>query len=138
MHRKTTIAAAAILLVAVAGCSKSDPAPEATQSVAAAASEAPAAPWVAVVPAAGAYDATSADGKPFSKVTLEADGSYARVPASGAKEAGVVKITDGRLCFDPSGKANLPRCYTTTAPAADGSFTATDDKGVVLNVKPAA
>lgn len=137
MHRNTTIAAAAVLLLAVAGCSKSEPAPEATQS-AAAASEAPAATWTAVIPAAGGYDVTTADGKPYSKVTLEADNSYARVPAQGAKEAGIVNITDGKLCFDPSGKDNLPRCYTTTAPAADGSFTATNDKGVALTVKPAA
>lgn len=137
MQRKTSIAAAAILLAAVSACSKPAPAPEATQS-AAAASDAPAAPWTAVIPPVGAYESTTSDGKPYSRITLEADNTYLRDPAQGLNEAGIVKLTDGKLCFDPSGKDNPVRCYTTTAPAADASFTVTDDKGVTLTVKPVA
>jgi hypothetical protein len=86
------------------------------------------------MPAPGAYEATTSDGKPYSEVTLETDGSY----ASGPREAGIAKMTDGKLCFDPSGTVNPERCYTLTQPAADGSFTATDDSGVTITVKPAA
>jgi hypothetical protein len=50
----------------------------------------------------------------------------------------VVKLTDGKVCFDPSGKDKPTRCYTESVRAADGSFTATDEKGVVENVKPVA
>ena len=44
-------------------------------------------------------------------------------------EAGIVKLTDGKVCFDPSGKEKPTRCYTESVRAPDGSFTATDEKG---------
>ena len=90
------------------------------------------------MPPPGDYLSSSQDGKPVSKVTLNADGSYARDPEEGLNEAGIAKMTDGKLCFDPSGKDKPLRCYTLSTTAADGSFTATDDKGVTLNVKPAS
>ncbi len=136
MHRKSTIAAAAILLAAMSGCSKPEPAAEAT----AAADAAPvaAATWTPALPAAGAYEVTTADGKVAGKVTIEADYSYAQQPATGLAEAGIVKLTDGKVCFDPSGKDKPTRCYTESVRAPDGSFTATDEKGVVETIKPVA
>lgn len=135
MQAKFSIAAA-IALVAVSGCSKPAPTPEATAS-AKDMSVAPAA-WTPVLPAPGAYESTTSDGKLYSTVTLEADTSYARVPANGPREAGIAKITDGKLCFDPSGKEAATRCFTITEPAADGSCSATDEKGLKLTVKPVA
>ena len=139
MHRKTLIALTALALATLSGCGKPAPAPEATASAdAASAASSATTAWTPVVPAAGTYESTTSDGKPFSTVTVEADNSYSRVPVKGLREAGIVKITDGKLCFDPSGKEAATRCHTITAPAADGSFTATDEKGVTLNVKPVA
>jgi phosphoglucomutase len=71
-------------------------------------------------------------------VTIATDYAYSQVPAKGLTEAGIVKLTDGKVCFDPSGKEKPTRCYTESVRAADGSFTATDEKGVVENVKPVA
>ena len=139
MRSKTFITVSAIALVTLAGCSKPAPAPEATASAdAVTAAPSDAAAWTPVLPPPGSYNSTTSDGKPYSKVTLNADGSYSRDPEQGLNEAGIVKMTDGKLCFDPSGKDNPERCYTMTQPAADGGFTVTDSKGVTLNVKPAA
>ena len=136
MKRSTAITAAAILLAAVSACKKSEPAVEATAT--AAAEPLAAATWTPALPAPGAYEVTSMAGEPVSKVSIEADYSYSAVPTKGLTEAGIVKLSDGKVCFDPSGKEKPTRCYTESVRAADGSFTATDEKGVVENVKTAA
>ena len=80
---------------------------------------------------------TDASGKKLGTSTINADGSFADDMVGAKRVAGIVKLVDGKTCFDPSGKAE-PECYTDSAPAADGSFTATDAKGVVLTVRPKA
>ena len=137
MRKTQSIAAIALLTVALAGCSKPAPAPEAAASTEAAAPSAAAA-WTPALPTPGAYEVSNADGTPSSKVDIRADYGYTRTPAKGATESGVVKLTDGKVCFDPSGKTAPTSCYTESVRAADGSFTATDEKGEVVNVKPAA
>jgi hypothetical protein len=136
MQRKTSIAAAAILLATVAACSKPEPAAEATPS--AAAEPVAAATWTPALPAAGTYEVSTSEGVASATVTIEADNSYSQQPVKGLAEAGIVKLTDGKVCFDPSGKEAPTRCYTESVRAPDGSFTATDDKGVVENIKPVA
>jgi hypothetical protein len=136
MQHKASIAAAAILLAALSGCSKPEPAAEATSSAAAA--PVAAATWTPALPTPGAYAVSSATGEALAKVSIEADYSYSQTPTKGLAEAGIVKLTDGKVCFDPSGKDKPTRCYTESVRAADGSFTATDEKGVVENIKPAA
>ena len=121
--------------LALAACGKKDEAPVAVDSDAVAATDAAAAP--AAGPTAGVYEVTDAAGKKVNTVTINADGSYAEDPATGRRVAGIVKMVDGKTCFDPSGKAE-PECYTDSARAADGSFTATDAKGGVLTVRPKA
>jgi hypothetical protein len=137
MHRKTSLAAAAILLAAVTACSKPEPTAEATPSASAAA-PADAATWTPALPSPGAYDVSSTTGEATAKVTIEADYSYTQQPIKGLAEAGIVKLTDGKVCFDPSGKDKPTRCYTESVRAPDGSFTATDEKGVVEKIKPVA
>jgi hypothetical protein len=136
MHRKTSIAAAAFLLAAVSACSKSEPAAEATP--AADAAPVAAATWTPALPTPGTYEVSTAEGVASATVTIEADNSYSQQPVKGLAEAGIVKLTDGKVCFDPSGKDNPTRCYTESVRAPDGSFTATDEKGVVENIKPVA
>ena len=138
MRKTVSIAAIALLAVTVAGCSKPASEPEATESAAAATDAAAAASWTPALPAPGKYEVSAADGTPVSKVDIRADMGYTMTPAKGATESGVVKLTDGKVCFDPSGKTAPTRCYTESVRAADGSFTATDEKGVTENVKPAA
>lgn len=136
MHRKISITAAAILLAAVSACSKPEPAAEATPSAATA--SVAAATWTPALPTPGAYEVSSTTGEAVAKVSIEADYSYSQTPTKGLAEAGIVKLTDGKVCFDPSGKDKPSRCYTESVRAPDGSFTATDEKGVVENITPAA
>lgn len=137
MRKTVSIATIALLGLALAGCSKPASGPEASASSDAAASS-EAAAWTPALPTPGKYEVTNADGTPASKVEIRADFGYTETLAKGATEAGLVKLTDGKVCFDPSGKTAPTRCYTESVRAADGSFTATDDKGVTVNVKPAA
>ncbi|MEO6718687.1 MAG: hypothetical protein ABIM50_15740 [Novosphingobium sp.] len=137
MRKTVSIATIALLGVALAGCSKPANAPEASASSEAAAPSA-AATWTPALPAPGKYEVTNADGTPSGKVDIRADYGYTNTPAKGTTESGIVKLTDGKVCFDPSGKTAPTRCYTESVRAADGSFTATNDKGVTVNVRPAA
>lgn len=137
MRKTVSIAAIALLGLAIAGCSKPASEPEAAaSSEAAAPSEA--AVWTPALPTPGKYEVSNADGTPAAKVDIRADMGYTRTPAKGATESGVVKLIDSKVCFDPSGKTAPNSCYTESVRAADGSFTATDEKGVTVNVKPAA
>ena len=52
-------------------------------------------------------------------------------------EKGKWAVKDGKTCFDDDG-AKPEVCYTDSAPAADGSFTATEADGKVTQVKPHA
>ena len=120
--------------LALAACGKKEEAPVAVQSDAVVATDAAAA---AAGPTPGVYEVTDAAGKKVSTTTINAGGTYAQDMADGHREAGIVKMVDGKTCFDPSGKAE-PECYTDSARAADGSFTATDSKGGVVTVRPKA
>ncbi len=128
--RKSLIIAAISLTAALGACSK--PAPEAAPSEAASTAAADAA--AASIPT-GVFEVTDAKGKKVATTTINADGTYAEDMADGHRVAGIVKMVDGKTCFDPSGKAEA-ECYTDSAPAADGSFTATDAKGIVVTVTP--
>lgn len=129
-----SIALAAALALALTACGKKEEAPAADASGAAtAATDAAAAPKALPT---GTFEAFDASGKKLGTTTINADGSYTTDPAGGGlREAGIAKIVDGKTCFDPSGKAP-EECYTDSAPAADGSFTATDAKGNVETIRP--
>jgi hypothetical protein len=134
--RKSLTIAALTLVTALAACSKpaTEAAPDASEAAATAAATA-----AAYVPTLrpGTYDVTGPDGKPVGTTTINADGTYADDDTKGTRTAGIVKIVDGKTCFDPSGKAEA-ECYSETAPGADGSFTATSADGVTVTVKPRA
>lgn len=118
---------------ALTACGKKEEAPVAAPSEAAIATDAAAAP--AAGPTPGVYEVTDAAGKKRGTTTINADGSYAEDSPNGHRTAGIVKMVDGKTCFDPSGKAEA-ECYTDSARGADGSFTATDAKGEVVTVHP--
>lgn len=136
MHRSSRFVAVAAVAFALAACSK--PAPTATTTdaaVTAAAADAAAAP--APTPTPGTYAVTDAAGKERGITTINADGTYTDDVPGQRRVAGIVKFHDGKTCFDPSGKAP-EECYSESARAADGSFTATDASGAVMMVKPKA
>jgi hypothetical protein len=136
MRKTVTIATIALLGAALTGCNKSAPAPEA--STAAMGSDAAMAPTAAaggVMPSPGKYEAVSADGKTKTAVTINPDGGF-RMSVNGALPvSGLVKMVDGKTCFDPSGPKEAT-CYLDSLHAADGTFTATGADGSVMNVKP--
>ena len=119
-------------------------APEAEETTAAAtpaatATTTPAAAAPGTVPAAttaGSYDVTYPDGTK-SVDTLLADGSYvSRDAADKVIEKGKWAVKDGKTCFTVDGKGE--ECFTESARAADGSFTATGADGKSSQVKPRA
>jgi hypothetical protein len=114
--------------VALAACQKPAPEPTATETAAA--------PVTANGSPAGMYDATDPKGV-LTTTDLRADGSYTDTDASGKVTAvGTWAVTDGKTCFSPTTEGVEAMCYSETAPAADGSFTATPDKGDAVTVKP--
>lgn len=131
---KKLVILAGFALLAACGAKK-DTAADAAASDSAAASAA-ATPAAVFTPTPGTYDVTTPDGKKHT-TTLMADGVYVRRDAGGkVLDKGKWAVTDGKTCFTP--ETGAVDCYTDTMPAADGSFTATDSKGAVLQVKPHA
>ena len=131
---RNMVSIVAMATLALAACSKPAPSPDAAATASAAASETPAA---AALPAPGKYESTSADGKTKSVTTVNANGTYSTSVGGGLPTAGIISLVDGKVCMDPSGKAPAA-CYTNSTPAADGSFTSTDDKGRVITAHPVA
>jgi hypothetical protein len=127
-------AAAAVL--ALAGCQPSaDNANEAANDVAAEMPEANASMMItANGTTPGTFEVTAKDGTKTQTILRE-DGTYSDMDASGAETTkGTWNVADGKTCFDPDGDEG-PTCYTETAVGADGSFTATPDKGDPVTVK---
>ncbi|UIP05671.1 hypothetical protein LY632_08080 [Erythrobacter sp. SDW2] len=121
-------------LVAVAACSKPAPAPAPEP----AAEETAAAPAVANGSGPGTYEVTGEDGSVGTSI-INADGTYSDLDADGKVVAeGTWAVKDGKTCFTPKAEGAEEECYTESAPAADGSFTATSDKGGSVTVKPKA
>lgn len=77
---------------------------------------------------AGKYEVTMADGKIVTE-TINADGTYVDL-MDGQETRGKWRMDGARSCFDPDGAA-VEECYTSSAPAADGSFTATSTDGKI-------
>jgi hypothetical protein len=125
--RKMMICAA---VLALGACQQAE-AP-ATEEAAATEAAPPAASAAQLAP--GTYEVTMADGM---KITTEvkADGTYEDRDAAGkVTEKGTWAVTDGKSCFDPEGEDAVV-CHVDGPVGADGSFTATPDKGDPVTVK---
>lgn len=84
----------------------------------------------------GTYEVTNADGTIGTSV-LNADGTYTDTAADGTLQAeGTWAVTDGKTCFSPTTEGVEAMCFTETAPADDGSFTATPEEGEAVTVRP--
>jgi hypothetical protein len=118
-------------LAALSACSeKTD---EKAETAAPTSEEAPAAA-AAPTTAPGSYDVKMADGTMASTV-INPDGTYVDVGPDGKEIKGKFANKDGKDCFDPDGD-EPEACWTVSTPGADGSFTATDPKGVTVTVTP--
>lgn len=116
-------------LAALAACSKPAPEPTPTETATAAAlpngSE------------AGTYMVADKDGT-MTTAVLGPDGKYTDTRDGKVIEEGTWAVTGGKTCFTPTTKGATPMCYTVGPAAADGSFTATPDKGDPEKVMPVA
>lgn len=128
---KKLIAIASI--AALAACSK--PADETPAPADTAMAEAT--PAVDTGTAPGTYTETDATGAPAGTTTINADGTFETTDAKGTVTKGTYARKDGKDCFTTEGQSEEV-CWTVTAPAADGSFTATNPDGsIVLTITPA-
>lgn len=84
---------------------------------------------------AGTYEVTMGDGSTMTQ-TINADNTYTDV-MDGRETTGTWRMDGQRSCFDPEGSA-AEECYTTSAVAADGSFTATSADGTTTKVRKVA
>ncbi|WP_108791305.1 hypothetical protein [Erythrobacter sp. Alg231-14] len=83
-------------------------------------------------------EVSSADG-PQGLSTLNADGTYQDLDSEGELVAeGTWAVVDGKTCFTPTTEGAEGECWTESAPAEDGSFTATSDGGAEVTVTPVA
>lgn len=88
---------------------------------------------------AGTFEVTAADGTAGGTSVINADGTYTDSDADGKLVAeGTWAVVDGKTCFTPKTEGQKPMCFTETAPAEDGSFTATPDEGDPVTVRPVA
>ena len=133
MKKLALIAGIALL----ASCGSKEPAPEAAASAdASMPMDAAASPAAMAAPTPGSYDVTGPDGTKTVD-TLMADGSYVtRDDKDKVVDKGAWASKDGKTCFTPEGKTET--CYSESAHAADGSFSATGPDGKVTKVAPHA
>lgn len=82
---------------------------------------------------AGTYE-FELDGKKTTSV-LMADGMYTDTQDGTVTESGTWTERDGKTCFKPAGDDATETCFTTTAPDAEGVFTATPDEGEPLTIR---
>lgn len=83
----------------------------------------------------GNYDVKMADGT-MAKTTINEDGTYSNTAPDGKELKGKFAQKDGKECFDADGdEAEI--CWTSTKPAADGTFTSTSSTGETVTVTPA-
>lgn len=128
--KKSVLIATAVL--ALSACNKTSEttveAPTATDT--AMATTAPAATQAATGTMAGTYEVTRADGTKVTE-TINADGTYVDV-ANGKETKGTWRMDGAKACFDEAGDV-AEVCYTTSAPAADGSFQVSGPDGKVVS-----
>jgi hypothetical protein len=133
MNKMFLIAASA---VALAGCNKAPAPTDNAASNTTATAPAPAAATMVTANGSGpgTYDVTDKKGtKTVAK--LMADGTFVDTDAKGKEiDKGTWNVKDDKTCFTGKNAA----CYKESPIGADGTFTATSDKGETVTVKKAS
>ncbi len=120
-----------VLLAAVAALGACSQAAEETADTAAA--ETTAAATQAAAGMAGTYE-FELDGETTTSVLMP-DGMYSDTQDGKTVESGTWTERDGKTCFKPAGDEATETCFTTTAPDAQGVFTATPETGEPLTIR---
>ena len=119
-------------LAAFTACSDAETTNEAENQAEPAAAEAAVASWPLE---AGTYEYTRSDGKSGVN-TLAADGTFSNAVTGGEIETGTWGQEGDLGCFVPA--SGEKRCYTFTAPDAEGNFTGTTTDGITVQVRKTA
>lgn len=121
----------------LAACSKPAPTEPAAEETAAAPEAAAAGATTGNGSPAGTYTVVDAEGTTATSV-LNADGTFTDTGADGKVTEGTWAVVDGKTCFTEKAEGAKAVCWTESAPGADGSFTAVNEAGESVTVKPAA
>lgn len=119
-------------LAALTGCAEAETTGEAENQAELAAAEAAVAPWALE---AGTYEYSRSDGKRGVN-TMAADGTLSNAVTGGAVETGTWAQEGNLGCFVPA--SGEKRCYTFTAPDAEGNFTGVTTDGITATVRETA
>lgn len=84
----------------------------------------------------GTWDITDPDGN-VARTQLNADGTYVDIVDGDESGGGKWRRDGDQLCFDGDAADQEEACWTTSAPNADGTFTATDANGITVTASPA-
>lgn len=114
MHRSLIF----VPLLALAACGQSETTPAADTTTIAVPT--PATTGAATGDMSGTYEVTMADGTVMME-TVNTDGTYVDTQDGEEVDRGRWRADGNRMCYDPDG-ADPEACYSSTAPAADGSF----------------
>lgn len=133
---------ATVAVAALVGCKAKDEAPAASttsamqsSSMAPAANSMAAAKPMTMEELVGTWEDGYADGGKGT-TTFASDGTFHDTDPKGKTEKGKFAIRDNKVCMTPDGAKE--ECWSVSAPAADGSRTATSDAGTKLTVKKTA
>ena len=116
------------VLAALTACSESATTPEAEEAEAPTA-EVAVASWPLQ---AGTYEYTRSDGMAGIN-TVAADGTFSNAVTGGEIETGTWAQEGNLSCLSPEGGEK--RCYTFTAPDAEGNLTGTTTGGVTATIR---
>lgn len=133
MKYLTPIAAA----LALAACSQQAddaPAPTETADTAMTSAEPTNTSQLDAEDAVGTYDVTWADGT-VTTTMINADGTYVDTMEGEETATGNWLVKEGKSCLTPEGGAEM--CWTDSARADDGSWTATAEDGTTVTVRKA-
>lgn len=82
----------------------------------------------------GTYEFTDADGQKMTSM-LNSNHSYTDAVGGIVSDGGTWEIKDGKTCFTSGVPGKAVECYTMSGSNADGTLTATPDKGEPLKLK---
>lgn len=81
----------------------------------------------------GTYEFTDTDGNKMTSV-LDSNHGYTDAVSGIVSDRGTWELKDGKTCFTSGEPGKAVECYTMSGSAADGTLTATPEKGEPLKL----